>query len=139
MTRSISSIHPTRRTLVVGGIGGVLISQGSTAFAATTCASSSERALSALDERFLPSSIDAATKRVNRILEADNADLRTLSKIGETRKMWSGPPAWPSDWVKAGTPGIRMHPEPPKSAVREKRIAGSGGTSIRLLVLHPPP
>lgn len=138
MARSLSSIEPTRRGLIAGSVGGLLVAQAVMSSATAACASAAEKAFPLLDERFLPSSIDAATKRVNQILEADDADLQVLSDISETRNLWNGPPVWSSDLVKAGTPGIKMQQQPPKSAVSEKRIDGSGNTSIRLMLLHPP-
>lgn len=138
MVRPITTIAPTRRQFFGASLAGALAAQTLTGAAAVAGTSFSQKIGPDLDQQFLPEAIDAATSRVNQILESDDADLQALGKIEEVRKLWTGPPAWSPELIAAGTPGIRMMPNPPRSLIGEKRIAGPGRQGIRLVTLHPP-
>jgi acetyl esterase/lipase len=139
MANSIWDAKPSRRGLFVRGAAGALAVHAAAGSAALAEAPSpGGGAAPAVDERFLPSSIDAATLRINGIIGADDADLATLGRIDELRKLWNGPPAWPAELVAAGTPGMRMMPMPPPSAVGETKAAGADGDAVRLLTIRPP-
>lgn len=138
MGNAILDIQPSRRGFFAGGIAGMMAAQATMSSQAIAATSSTTEVVPTLDERFLPTSIDAATRRVNAILEADDADLKILSQVSEVRKLWNGPPVWPANMVEAGSPGMKMMPMPPKAAVSEKKIGGPNGRNIRLLILRPP-
>ena len=133
----LNEVVPTRRGFLGGTVAGLISSQAVTGASARNIGATGSDS-GQLDSRFLPSSIDAATKRVNHILERDNADMKVLSQISEVRKMWNGPPQWSPELIKAGSPGLTLMPMPPRSAVGERRISGPNGQSIRLLTLQPP-
>ena len=138
MTEAKTGMGSTRRSFIAGSAGTILAAPALASAVNAAPAHGAPAAPLLPDRRFLPTAIDPATRRLNRLIEADDADLRALGNIDETRKLWSGPPAWPSEWVKAGTPGIAMLPQPPASAISERTIAGNGGKGIRLLVIRPP-
>jgi acetyl esterase/lipase len=134
-----NTLRLTRRGVFSGGVAGLVVANaaiGTTALARAIPAACLDSAQ--LDRRFLPGSIDAATRRVNRILESESADMNVLSHVSEIRKLWNSGPQWSPDLVAAGTPGLKLMPMPPRSAVEEKRIEGPSPQGIRLLTLRPP-
>lgn len=137
LSSSKVDIQTSRRELFAGSVAGILAVQAAFGQSAIAELPAEGNLGPTLDRRFLPGSIDEATRRVNAIIEADDADLKVLSDVNETRKLWNGPPAWPANVAAAGTPGMKLLPMPPKSAVSEKLIPGPS-KPVRLLILQPP-
>ena len=138
MSNSKVDMQTSRRELFAGSIAGILAAQAAFGQAAVAKSPAEGDLAPTLDQRFLPSSIDEATRRVNAIIEADDADLKLLSDVKEIRKLFYGPPAWTPDVAAAGTPGMKLMPMPPKSAVSEKLIPGPSAKPVRLMILQPP-
>lgn len=138
MTRSAKTTAPTRREFFGVSIASAVAAQTLTSSAGFACTSTTQKIALDTDERFLPETLDAATLRVNRVLESGEADLQALSKIEEVRKLWTGPPVWSPEMIAAGVPGMSLMPNPPRSSIGERMIVGVGKQNIRLVTLQPP-